>query len=221
MLMKIESWKNKTASATKILVALAVLLSALTFLKIGSFVSSSEAGALPAELDPARAGASDLKKLLAETRASADAIKKKNLFVPPTARQHPVREVAGILGQETLIGDKWYKVGDRVGEARIVAIEPTKVKIAWEGQEKEFSPIGATGSAGGPAGRAASGGPRPGPAAAAKAVIANSGRGPGVSATAVSDQEKEKKRERWANASPEEKQRFKEEARQRSGRKNR
>ncbi len=30
-----------------------------------------------------------------------------------------------------------------LGDAKIVAIEPTKVRVAWDGQEKEFSPIGA------------------------------------------------------------------------------
>ena len=61
----------------------------------------------------------------------------------------------GILGREALIGDKWYKVGDSVGDAKIVAIEPTKVKVVWDGQEKEFSPIGSSGGGdrrGGPGG---------------------------------------------------------------------
>ena len=57
----------------------------------------------------------------------------------------------GILGHEALINGKWYKVGDSVGEAKIVAIEPTKVRIAWNGQEKEFSPIGSSGRSGGAA----------------------------------------------------------------------
>jgi len=46
-----------------------------------------------------------------------------------------------------LINGKWYKVGDKIGDAKIVAIEPTQVKIEWEGKEKVFAPISAVSAA--------------------------------------------------------------------------
>lgn len=219
--MRIESLRNKTEPLTKTLFAVAVLLGALLFLKIGFFVNSSNAMMTAVQLDPSRADASDLKTLLAQTKACADEIKKRNLFVPATARQHPVNEVIGILGHEVLIGDKWYKVGDKVGEAKIVAIEPTKVKIAWDGQEKEFSPIGSSGGPGGRGDRPALSGKKPGADAGGKVVVTGSRRGPGQPAAGLSAEEKEQRRQRWANASPEEKQRSKEEMRQKSGGKGR
>ena len=213
--MKIESWKKKTESLTKILLAVAVLLGALTFLRIGSFLNSSRAMAMAVQVDPSGTGTNDLKTVLDQTKASANEIKKKNLFVPGAARQYPVNEVIGILGHEALIGDKWYRAGDSVGEARILAIEPTKVKIVWNGQEKEFSPIGATG--GGPGGkpdRAGLAGQRSGTGAPGKVVVTGGRRGPGPQASGLSEQEKEQRRQRWTNMSPEEKQRFRNETQQ-------
>ena len=213
--MRIESLKDKTESLTKILFAVAVLLGALTFLKIGFFVSSSTARMMAAQGDPNHAGADDLKKLLAETKASAEEIKKKNLFVPVPPKQHPVNEVIGILGHEALIGDKWYKVGDKVGEAKIVAIEPTKVKIVWDGQEKEFSPI-VTGGGGRPD-RPGPPGQRSGPGAGGKPVVTGSRQGPGQPMAGPSSIEMEQMRGRMQNASPEERQRIRDEMRQKFG----
>jgi hypothetical protein len=206
--MKIEFHRDKAKPLTKILFAVAVLLGALVFLKIGFFVSSSNAMMIAGQADPSRAGATDLKTVLAQTKASADEIKKKNLFVPVPANQYPVNEVIGILGREALIGDKWYKVGDRVGDAKIIAIEPTKVKVVWNGQEKEFSPIGSSGSGGrgdgsGPSGRMS------GPGAGAR-------QGPGMAA-GVSSADRDKPRQQFMNASPEERQRLREEMRQKMG----
>jgi len=48
-----------------------------------------------------------------------------------------------ILGDEVLIQDKWYKVGQMVSDAKIVAVKPTQVSIEWDGKVKVFLPIDA------------------------------------------------------------------------------
>jgi hypothetical protein len=83
----------------------------------------------------------EVKKHIDASKAIADELKKKNLFAPPPPKQHPVKQVLGILGDEALINGKWYKVGESVGDAKIVAIEPTLVRIEWDGNEKTFLPI--------------------------------------------------------------------------------
>jgi hypothetical protein len=88
--------------------------------------------------------AQEMREYVAKSGAIADELKKRNLFAPPPPKQHPVSSVLGILGNEALIGDRWYKVGDRVKDARIVAIEPTQVRIEWEGRQKVFAPIQST-----------------------------------------------------------------------------
>ena len=71
----------------------------------------------------------------------ADGLKKKNLFMPPP--QCPVTQVTGILGNEALINGRWCKVGDMVQDAKVKSIEPTQIKIEWDGKERIFSPISA------------------------------------------------------------------------------
>jgi len=85
----------------------------------------------------------EVEKHLAKSKAIADELKKKNLFAPPPPKQHPVKQVSGILGDEVLINGKWYKAGDKVEDAIIVAVEPTLVRIEWQGSEKVFAPISA------------------------------------------------------------------------------
>jgi hypothetical protein len=87
--------------------------------------------------------AEEVEKHLAKSKAIADELKKKNLFAPPPPKQHPVKQVSGILGDEVLINGKWYKAGAKVGDAIIVAVEPTQVRIEWQGSEKGFAPISA------------------------------------------------------------------------------
>lgn len=161
-----------------------------------------------------------MKKLLAETKTVAEELKKKNLFVLATPKQFPVSDVLGIMGREAPINGKWYKVGDSVAEARIAAIEPTKVKIVWNGQEKEFSPIASGGGAGGRPDQPGAMSGRPGPGGPPKMVITGGRRGPGQTpGPGLSAEEMEKMREQWKNATtPEEKQRLREAARQRASR---
>lgn len=216
--MKRQFLRDRPESLAKALLAVAVLLGALTFLKIGAFVNSSKARMMAAETEPNHTGADDLQKVLAQTKAAADDIKKNNLFVPAPAHECPISGVIGILGQEALVGDKWYKVGDRVGDAKIVAIEPTKVKVLWDGKEKEFSPIASSaGESGDRSGRSGARSPSRG----GRAAAAGARRTPNQGAGAISAADRQKLRERWVNASPEERQRFREEMRQRTGRRGR
>lgn len=198
-----------------------MLFGALTFLRVVGFLAaSSEARATAARVDPngRNAGAPDVSVLLAPARASAEELKKKSLFIVTPARQHPVSEVLGILGDEALINGNWCKVGDSVGDAKIAAIDPTRVKIVWDGQEKDFSPISSAG--GGPQER--SGPSRPSGRPAGKTPVAASGaRGgaarAGQAGPQLSAAERDGMREKWQNMSPDERQRAREEMRQRRG----
>lgn len=90
--------------------------------------------------------ANDIDKYFTKYKVLADALKKNNLFAPPPPKQHPVSEVTGIFGEEVIIRDKLYKVGDKVADATIVSIESTQVTIEWDGKQKTFSPMDAGGS---------------------------------------------------------------------------
>lgn len=220
--MRVDIYQGRTEPLVKVLFAAAVLLGALMLVKVaGFFVASSKAKAIAARTSRSATDGNDLSQQLAQAKTSAEQLKKKNLFIQTPPKEHPVKEVIGILGSEALINDKWYKAGDSVGDAKIVAIEPTKVKIAWDGREKEFSPIGSSGS-GGPPGGQASPGPKRGPPGGAPMVVTGPRRGSGrAGPPGTSSEERQQMRERWQNMTPEERQRFREEMRGKSGGRNR
>jgi hypothetical protein len=217
-----EFHKDKTKFYARGLLAVAVLLGALAFLRIAGFLTtSSEARAMAAKMDPNGENAKspvDMTKVLASAKAGVEELKKKNLFVLTPPRQNPVGEVVGILGDEALINGKWCKVGESVGDAKIVAISPTKVKIAWDGKETEFSPIGSSGGAGQPdrSGPSRPGG-RPGPGGKPRMVVTGAHGPVAQGGQKVSGGEQNPMQEQGKNMSPEERQRARQEMRQRLG----
>lgn len=218
--MRPELHRDRIEPLARILLAVAVLLTALTFVKgAGFLVSSSTAKVLARRTDPNGAEAVDLAGLLAQARSSAEELKKKNLFVLSPPKKHPVEQVLGILGDEVLINDKWYKAGDSVGEAKVVAIEPTRVRIAWDGQETTFSPIGSGGSGAEPSRRSA---PSGRPAPRDRAQMAVTGQRDGRDSADrdgpfLSPEERKQLKDRWTTMSPEERQRTRDELRERLG----
>ena len=165
----------------------------------------------------------EVKKHLDASKAIADELKKKNLFAPPPPKKHPINQVLGILGSEALINGKWYKAGDSVGDAKIVAIEPTLVRIEWDGNEKTFLPIDTKGAA--PSGPGKPGGP--GKPQVAKAgeqgspqmvQVQQEGRGgEGMGRFGGDIERMRAMRERFENMSPEEREQFRAEMRERFG----
>jgi hypothetical protein len=217
--MNMGSGTYRPETMAKVLFAVAVLLGAATFVKVvGFFVASSKARVVAAQTRGGTADANDLKKSLAQAQSSVDQLKKKNLFIWAAPKQHPVSTVSGILGSEVLIGDKWYKAGESVGDAKIVAVEPTKVRIAWDGQEREFAPITSGGPGGPPGPPVGPGEKRGSPGGAPMVVTGARGGSAGERNASLSAEEREKMREQWANMSPEERQRSREEKRQKLGR---
>lgn len=140
------------------LLAAAALLGVFTVAKVAGFCV--QCGRIQA-LGTLAGSAGDpnrLKQSLGAAKKTVDSLKQNNLFVKAPPKQNPVKQVEGILGGEALIGGKWYKVGDKVADARIVAIAATQVEVEWDGKKTSFSPIASV-SAGPPARPAGPGGP--------------------------------------------------------------
>ena len=130
------------------LLAAAALLGIFTVAKVAGFcVQRGRMQALGslAQNDPNR-----LKQSLGEAKKTVAALKQNNLFIKAPPKQNPVRQVEGILGGEALIGGKWYKVGDKIADAKIIAIAATQVEVEWDGRKTSFSPMASV-SAGPPA----------------------------------------------------------------------
>ena len=125
-----------------LLIVSAIMTVAAMARVVGLFTATADAQTSLAAAAQYGAEPNNIAAYLAESNKMADDLKKKNLFVPPVKKQHPVKAVAGIVGDEALINGKWYKAGAKVADAEILAIEATRVNIKWEGQEKWFAPIG-------------------------------------------------------------------------------
>ena len=168
--MKLDYLKEKKELVSVVLFGASAVFAVLILVKVtGFFTATARAEKIvKGAIAQNTTDADDMDKYFAKYKALANELKKNNLFVPPSPKQHPVKEVLGIFGDEVLIGkDKWYKVGDKVGDAKIVAIGPTQVTIEWDGKEKPFAPIDSKGSS------------QPGGSRDSRATASSSGSGGG------------------------------------------
>ena len=207
------------------LLGVAAVTAALTLVKVATyFTDSAKAQSIVKKaVDRDKPDKELLEKKLADFKEVADVLKKKNLFVPPPPKRHPVTAVLGILGSEALINGRWYKAGAKIGDAKLLVVEPTRVKIEWNGQEKYFAPLAAAGGgSSGERGRPEmrrSGGSRGGPP-----MPEGGPRGPGDFGNLSPEQRAKMmeemmraRRERFESMSPEERERFRDEMRSRFG----
>lgn len=137
--------KKKKEIVSVALLGISAFLAVLILIKVvGLFVASARAENLVERaVAQNNTSAKDMEKFFAESKEVANELKRKNLFAPPPPKQQPVKQVWGILGDEVLINDRWYKVGDMVQDAKIVAIAPTAVRIEWDSREITLAPIDA------------------------------------------------------------------------------
>ena len=186
--MNIDYLKDKKELVSVVLLCASAVLAVLILVKVASFFTASARAERIVTNAVAQntedANDANIDKYFAKYKMLADALKKNNLFAPPAPKQHPVKEVLGIFGDEVIIKDKLYKVGDKVGDAKIVSIEATQVTIEWDGKKKTFSPMDAKSSSqpGGPRGSRATarGGPaRPEGGGSAQMVTVQSQGGSG------------------------------------------
>jgi|GEM_PF-2247186 len=148
--MKLDCLNEKKELVPIFLLGASAFFAVFFLVKLTLFltVSARAEGLVKRAVEQNNTDAKNMEKYLAGSKTLADKLKQNNLFALPLPKQHPVKEVLGIFGDEVLIEDNWYKVGDMVGDAKIVEVEPTEVKIAWNGKEQMFAPISSSGSEG-------------------------------------------------------------------------
>ena len=134
-------WKKESVPA--VLLGAAVVFGLLIVIKATSFFEASARAQNLVKMAVAKDELSTegIRESVAASESIAEELKKRNLFSPPQPPRHPVTSVLGILGDEALIDDRWYKAGDTIGDAKIVAIEPVQVRIRWQGRETVFVPM--------------------------------------------------------------------------------
>ncbi|MBW7992686.1 MAG: DUF3106 domain-containing protein [Planctomycetes bacterium] len=198
--MKIDYLKEKKELVSVVLLCVSVVLAVLILVTVtGFFTASAKAERIVTDAVAQNTeDANDIDKYFTKYKMLADALKKNNLFAPPAPKQHPVKEVTGIFGDEVIIRDKLYKVGDKVGDAIIVSIEATQVTIEWDGKKKTFSPMDAKSSSqpGRPGGsRTTAKGGKPGKGIAQMVAVGSDGfRGKGEKSQNMSEAKMQAKR---------------------------
>jgi hypothetical protein len=193
--MSLSRTHNKTFFSATVFLAIAVVLGGLIVYDVaGYFATVTRTELAAAQITQPTASESGAgTDSSASAKSAAQSLKAKNLFVLPAPKEHPVKEVTGILGEEALIGGQWYKAGDHVEDAEVLAVEPTLVRVRWDGREQEFSPI----------------------AAAAGGGTGSSSGGRGGRRGGLAPEELARRREAMRNASPAERQRLRQEMRER------
>jgi len=215
--MKLDSIKNPKEYISKALFAVSLVLAVVTAGKVLGFAVSSVRTGSRIETAMSKDGQNDevVKACIAANREAADKIKARNMFAEPKAKPKPP-SCSAILGSKTLIGDKWYGVGDEVGGAKIIAIGPKEVTILWEEKEKKLFPFAASAKkdSGRPVSKPAKG-PRERKAEEVRPMREEGGRpGPGFGRRGMgrffnmSEDERRQMREKVMNMSQEERREF-------------
>jgi len=211
--MKLDYPKDRKDFVTTALLGISAFLGIVILIKVTVFFVGSATAETMVEKAAARSkpDPNDMEKYFLEARTIADELKKNNLFAPPPPKQ-PLKQVSGILGDEVLINGKWYKVGDKVGDSKIVAIEAAQIRIEWEGKEIILSPIQAASSPGPDARGRASADIKEGREAKAQIVQTRPQRGPILGREGqrrsrnLSPEARARRRERLENMSEKEEQ---------------
>jgi hypothetical protein len=151
--LNLDALKAKQELVSGALLIVTVVAAGLILVKVTGFFGTS-AHAETAVKDAIKHGKPDVENMTAQLgkcKKIADDLKKSNLFAPPASKQNPITKVIGIFGDEALINGKWYKAGDKVGDAKILSVNTTSVETEWDGKKKTYSPIDSdTSGSGGP-----------------------------------------------------------------------
>ena len=83
----------------------------------------------------------ETQQYLAQYQKAADELTKQNMFVPPPDESEPPADCTAIFGDEARIGNRWFKAGDQVGDAEVVAVGPTSVTLYWEDRIITRAPV--------------------------------------------------------------------------------
>ncbi len=129
--MKIDYLQQKKELISLVLFGGAAVFAVLILAKTtGFFVTLARAETIVGRASAqTNTSAKDIDTALAKHQSLARKLKTNNLFAPPPPKQHPVKEVSGIFGDEALINGKWIQVGGALGDATGLAIGPASVTV--------------------------------------------------------------------------------------------
>ena len=141
-----DRWFSDVNLICRVLVVFSLALGAASAAKV--IIYTVKAVKIPGQIENAveasKQDEDSVKKLQEKYKEAAAVLKKKSIFSPPPpGKSNPVKSVEAILGKEALINNAWYKAGDTIGQAKVIAVEAAEVVIEWEGKKTRLAPIAA------------------------------------------------------------------------------
>ncbi len=85
-------------------------------------------------LDQIKPDEATAQRYLAKYQQAADKLVQQNKFIPPPSGPEPPGDCSAIFGDEARFGDRWIKVNDTIGAAKVVEIGPTAVTLLFDGK---------------------------------------------------------------------------------------
>ncbi len=140
--MNWQNEKDQKAIFSLGLLALTVLLIGFTAAQVISMTRGTSQGPLLTRetLDQITNG-NNSRQYLDAYQTAADKLSRKNMFVPPPAGPAEPGDCTAIFGDEARIGNRWYKAGDKFGDAEVIAVGPTQVTLLFEDQRITRAPV--------------------------------------------------------------------------------
>ena len=139
-----EMGKKSARHIPAVLLVVSLYLAVVMALKVMAFATASTtiSARIANAVDSANCKDEELKTYTVKYTDLAGELKDKSVFAPPPAKKsNPVKQVAGIFGDEALINGKFYKVGGKIGEAELIEIRTTYVVVKFDGKETKLAPI--------------------------------------------------------------------------------
>lgn len=136
--------KQTTKHVRIILLAASLLLAGTMAVKVFAYTTSSKTISvrIANALDAAKGKNEDDKTYSANYTDVAGELKKKSVFAPPPSKKkNPVTKIDGILGDSALINGKFYKVGDKIGDAELISIHTTYIVVKFDGKETKVAAL--------------------------------------------------------------------------------
>jgi len=128
---------------SKVFKLLTVLVIVLLAAKVSAFVIKSQQ--IPTEIASAvkaeKQCQDSAKDYQSNYTKTSDAFKKANFFLVKSVSKNPVKSVTAVFGDEAMIDDKWYKVGDKIKDAKVKSISPNEVVVVWNDKETSLYPF--------------------------------------------------------------------------------
>ena len=140
--MSLKKEKDQKAIFSLGLLALTVLLIGFTAAQVISMTRGTSQGPLLTRetLDQITNG-NNSRQYLDAYQTAAEKLSRKNMFVPPPAGPAEPGDCTAIFGDEARIGDRWYKAGDKFGDAEVIAVGPTQVTLLFEDKRIIRTPV--------------------------------------------------------------------------------